>query len=324
MRHLRTICLALPLIAGATTAFAEAIHYDVFVTSTGTGSQLLIGGYDDTALTALVPAEQIRVFGGEAVGSGTAAAYESEAPGEPGFRGGDQAFLSGPATSPSGVYTALVGGTPLTFTFQPMTIGSATRNLFFWDGAGAVRFTPVGGNVAVGLTKYGGGSWTAAISGTSSGAVAGNTIQSTSPTGGVHTHLFTSIAKDGAAPDQGFYLYALQLGMAGYVSSDPIYFVFGALDPAALAPQFADLTAFETAHGLAESWVATNLVPVPEPSATLLAVLGFVGTWCLRRRGNRPPSCRSSKPRVPSGAWANESSPPGMSQTCAQRSGARA
>lgn len=274
-------------LAATTVARAAEVHYDTFVTSTGSGSKLLIGGYDDGALTATVPAEQIRVFGGEVVGSGTAP-FESEAPGEPGFRAGDQAFLNGSAMTPSGVYTALAGSTPLTFTFQPITIGATTRNLFFWNGSGAVSFAPVGGNVVLGLTKPGGGGWTASISGTASGVQSGNTIQNTGAGGTVHTHLFASIAKDGAAPDQGFYLYALQLGMTGYTSSDPVYYVVGALDPLALAPQFADLEAFETAHGLAESWVDSDIAYVPEP-ATWLAAAVFAAAGVatrLRRRSS--------------------------------------
>lgn len=282
------IRIMLSLTLAATTAVRAAeVHYDTFVTSTGSGSKLLIGGYDDAALTAIVPAEQMRVFGGEVIGSGTTLPFESEAPGEPGFRAGDQAFLNGSSMTPSGVYTALAGSTPLTFTFQPITIGSATRNLFFWDGSGAVNFAPVGGNVALGLTKPGGTGWTASISGTSSGVQSGNTIQNTGTAGTVHTHLFTSIAKDGAAPDQGFYLYALQLGMTGYISSDPLYFVFGALDPEVLAPQFADLEAFEVAHGLAEVWVEDNLLVVPEPTAWLLAACGVAGLVAGRRLRRR-------------------------------------
>lgn len=277
------ILLALAL-AATTAARAAEVHYDTFVTSTGPGSKLLIGGYDDDALSATVPAGQLRVFGGEVIGSGTTLPFESEAPGDPGFRAGDQTFLSGTATTPSGVYTALAGGTPLTFTFQPITVGAATRNLFFWDGSGAVNFAPVGGNVVLGLTKPGGSGWTTSISGTASGVQSGNTIQNTGSGGTVHTHLFASIAKDGAAPDQGFYLYALQLGMTGYTSSDPVYYVFGALDPGALAPQFADLTAFETAHGQAEAWVETNIVNVPEPATWLSAAAVIAAGAAFRRR----------------------------------------
>lgn len=284
----RLVFASFLVVSAVSVAWAGEVHYDVFVTSSGTN--LVIGGYDDDATVAQVPAEQLRVFGGEVVGTGTAAPYESEAPGEPGFRAASQTFLDGSSMTPAGVYTALSGSTALTFSFQPIAIDAATRNLFFWNGAGAVAFAPVGANVTLGLTKAGAGGWTSSINGASSAVVAGNVIQTTSASGGVHTHLFTEIAEDGAAPEQGFYLFALELGMNGYSSSDPLYFVFGALDPLSLAPQFADLAAFEEAHGLAEGWVETNLVaPVPEPSALALAGIGLLamGGVAWRRRLNR-------------------------------------
>ena len=266
-------------------AHAEGVHYDVFVTSSGTN--LVIGGYDDANTIAIVPEGQMKVFGGEVVGSGTGSPFESEAPGEPGFRASPQSVLNNSSlTTPAGTYSALAGSTPLTFNFQPITIGAMTRNLYFWDGTGDVNFSPVGPNVVLGLTKTGAGGWTSSINGSSSGVLVGNTIQNTGSTGFVHTHLYTSIAENGAAPDQGFYLYSLQLQMTGYASSDPVYFVFGAIDPLALAPQFADLEAFESAHGLAEGWVESNLVAVPEPSSIALAGLGVAGLTgaVLRRR----------------------------------------
>jgi len=274
--------LAVPLVGRG-----QEVHYDVFVTSDGTG--LVLGGYDDAATTATVPSDQMRVFGGEVVPSGTSPApYESASPGEPGFRASTQAFLNNPSlTTPAGVYTALPGSTPLTFSFLPLTIGAATRNLFYWGGSGTVAFAPAANDVAVTLTKQGGGGWSAGITGTSAGIVAGNTIQPTSSgasVGTIHTHLFTSIDKGGLVPDEGFYLFSLQLAMTGLQSSESAYFVFGALDPDAMTPQ--QLVDFETAHGLAEAWVETNLAAVPEPATGLVALLAAsgVGVFITRRR----------------------------------------
>lgn len=283
---LSTIALAAPLIVALAAEIpAGETHFDVFVTASGTS--LVIGGYDDAATTATVPTAQMRVFGGEVVpATGTSAPYESASPGDPGFRAATQTFLNNPAlTTPAGTYTALPPSTPLTFSFLPITIGSDTRNLFYWDGSGSVAFAPAASDVALDLTKQGGGGWTQGITGASAGVIAGNTIQATSSgatAGSIHTHLFASIAKAGGAPDQGFYLYSLELGMTGLQSSDSLYFVYGALDPAALSP--SQLVDFETAHGLAEVWVENNLAAVPEPSALALVGLGLAGAAGISRR----------------------------------------
>ena len=272
----------------ASSIRGETIHYDVFVT--GSGTNLMIGGFDDDATAATIPAGQMRVFGGEVVGSGSALPYQSASPGEPGFRAATQAFLNNPSlTSPANVYTALPAATPLTFSFLPITIGSNTRNLFYWDGAGSVAFAPVASTVTLDLTKQGSGGWTRGINGASASVISGTALQDTTSSGAVHTHLFTSIGSAGQAPDQGFYLYSLQLEMPGYTSSDPLYFVFGALDPNAIQAPFANFAEFETAHGLAEVWVENNLAVVPEPSSLALAGLGAVGAGlaALRSRQRR-------------------------------------
>ena len=274
-------------VVAARVEITLAGGFDVFVTSNGPGTKLVIGGYDDDDGTATVPEGQLRVFESEVVGTGTTP-YETEAPGDPGFRASTQTLLDNPArTDPAGVYTALAPSTPLTFTFQPLMIGTDSRNLFFWDGDGAVAFAPVVSDVVLGLTLPGGSGWTASIDGSSNGVIAGNTIQVTSSgtaAGSVHTHLYASIARAGGAPDQGFYLFSLELAMTGYISSDPLYFVYGALDPDNLAPQFDDLEAFEEAHEAAVAWVEVNVVP--EPSSLLLAGCGVVAAAGvgLRRR----------------------------------------
>lgn len=278
--------IALATLVPGGPAPAQDPHYDVFVTSSG--GSLVIGGYDDAATTATIPADQMQVFGGEVVPAAAPGPYESASPGDPGFRGATQSFLNNPAlTTPAGVYTALPGGTPLTFSFLPISIGGTSRNLFYWSGTGAVAFAPLAADVTLDLTKQGGGGWTAGISGTSAGPAAGNTIQVTSTgasVGTVHTHLFTSIAKAGAAPDQGFYLYSLGLRMTGLSDSKPLYFVYGALDPATMTSQ--QLLDFETAHGDAEAWVTNNLAAVPEPTTglALMAGLGMALTCGTRRR----------------------------------------
>ncbi|MBM4010445.1 MAG: hypothetical protein FJ286_03555 [Planctomycetes bacterium] len=278
---------ALVCLLTAAIGRAEEVHYDVF--ATGSGGSLVIGGYDDTSNKAKVPADQMRVFGGEVVPTGSApAAYESEAPGEPGFRASPQSFLNdAELMTPSGVFTALPGGTPLAFSFLPISIDGTSRNLFFWNGTGAVAFAPAAADVTLGLIKKGGGGWTAGITGASAGTIAGNTIQTTltgTRAGYVHTHLYTSIAKAGSVPDQGFYLYSLSLQMTGLTDSVPLYFVFGALDPEDLQFPFDDLEQFEKAHEDAEAWVAANVVPEPAGFAGMAAVVALPLLRFLRRR----------------------------------------
>lgn len=274
-----TAAVTMMLASGANLGFAQ--HFDVFVTSNGPGTQLVIGGYDDGLGTAIVPVDQMRVFEGEVVGTG-AAPYESGAPGEPGFRAGNQTFLNSGSMTPANVYTALAASTNLTFNFQPITIGVDSRNLFFWDGVGAVDFAPIASSYGLDLTRPGGGGWTVGIDGSTNSVVAGNTIQTTSSVGVVHNHLYTSIDNLGGAPDQGFYLYSLQFEMAGYSASDSIYFVYGALDPSLLTP--AQLADFEIAHAGAATWVQDNLVPVPEPSTYALLALGAAAIPLVRLR----------------------------------------
>ena len=282
---LRCLCAALLLLISLPTiGRTEEVHYDVFVTSKDGG--IVIGGFNDGDGTASVPADQLRVFGGEAIGTFNGSApYESEAPGEPGFRASTQADLDNATkTDPAGTYTALPGGTALNFSFLPFTIGSDTRNLFFWNGTGAVAFAPVASAITVNLQLPGGSGWIQGINGGSNGVIAGNNpIATTGASGTIHTHLFTQIANGGSAPTQGFYLFSLGFQMTGLTDSLPIYFVYGAVDPDNV--QGGTLADFETAHGAAEAWVESNLVAVPEPSSLVLAGLGGVGmAGCLVRR----------------------------------------
>lgn len=265
------ICSCMVLMARVPAA---EVHYDVLVTSlSGT---LVTGGYSHADGSAVAP---LRVFKGDALGIGTTDPYQSEE--EPGFEAANQAYLSGTAITPSGVYAALSASQALTFTFRPMTIGAATRNLFFWDGTGAVNFAPVTAAESLSLTRAGFGGWTRTITGTSAGVVNGATIETTDGAGEVHKHLTTTIASGGAGPATGFYLFAMQFQLSGLAPSADAYLVYGAYDT--LSPP--DLTAFEAAHDEALAWAAANLV-VPEPMTGLLTAVTMTGL-CLARRLRR-------------------------------------
>jgi hypothetical protein len=294
--RIRSVARSLPFavamaLASVTTVVvrAEKVFFDVLVTSTGPGSQLVIGGYDDDDGIGVVPEGQMRVFQAEVSGSisGTAA-YVSDAPGYPGFQAVPQTSLDLPGVmTPAGVYTALAGSTSLTFSFLPITIGADSRNLFFWDGIGAVDFSPVGANVVLSLDKIGlPDPWTQSINGGQNSVIPGGTIDVTNSAGGIHRHTYAAIAKDGGVPDQGFYLFSLQLQMTGYGPSEALYFVYGALDYGNI--QYGqNLDAFDAAHSLASDWVQNNLVAVPEPSTAALLGLAAVALPLLCRVRSR-------------------------------------
>lgn len=256
-------------------ASAVEVHYDVLVTSlSGT---LVTGGFSHADLSAVAP---LRVFKGESLGIGPADPYQSAE--EPGFEAAGQAFLDGGAMTPSGVYAALPANSALGFAFQPITIGAATRNLFFWDGAGGVNFAPLTGTDTLALIRSGFGGWTRTITGTSAGVVNGATIDTTDGAGELHKHLTTEIASGAAGAATGFYLFALQFQMGGLAPAADAYFVYGAYD----TENPPDLVAFEAAHDAAVDWVGASLL-VPEPGTTWLAASGVAGLFTLlhlRRR----------------------------------------
>lgn len=290
MRLSRLRFFTLLVLASLTqTAFADGP--DVLVVSDGAPSpKLVIGGWNDEFNTGTIPSDQLLVFGGEAVANDMNASlpYATEGVGEPGFNAVPQSTLDNPAfVTPAGAFSAVAANTPLTFSFLPMTIGANSRNLFFWDGVGPEpSFAPVASNVSLQLELTGANPWTNAINGSSDAVIAGNTIATTSGSGFLHQHLVTTISKGGAAPDQGFFLFSLQMEMAGFTSSDPLFFVFGALNPADFTTP--ELEAYEVTHDLAIDWVQDNLVaPVPEPSTYAILALGAAAIPLVRRRLRR-------------------------------------
>jgi hypothetical protein len=257
-------------LVSVTNVVHGEVFFDVFVTSTGTGSQLVIGGYDDGLSTGVVPEGQMRVFKAEVSGDISGPnPYKTVGVGHPAFQALRQSRLNSSEVTPANVYTQLTPNTPLAFSFLPITIGASSRNLFFWNGTGVVDFSPVGSDVTLSLIKGGTEPWTESINGGSNSVITGNTIATTSSVGQVHTHLITEIGDNGGVPAQGFYLFSLQLQMTGYAPSESLYFVYGALDYADIQNE-QTLLEFRAANTLAGGWVHDNLVVVPEPSAAAL------------------------------------------------------
>ncbi len=294
MRFLsRTVAIAAVIACGAVST-ASAQHFDVLTTSLS--GKLINGGYDDGNNLSIAP---LRIFEGEVISDGvpgvspsTGAPYLAEAPGDPGFRAISQADLNDPTKmTPSAVYTALPASTGFFFDFLPITIGADTRNLFYWDGTGPVDFAPVASSYELTLNKFGGGGFAVTTDGDDAALVMGNNIQTTTALGQIHAHLFAELDVDSGGaldPASGFYLFSLQFRMTGLTTSDPAYFVYGAVDPGSFLTgealdEFLE-DEFEPAHELAVEWVNENLVAIPEPSSAVLVTGGVAVLGFMRRR----------------------------------------
>lgn len=271
----------------------EHEHFDVLVTRDTLGTadpsddRLVTGGYRDAASDdhpANTVKHRISVFGFEVAGVGSPA---WEGVGEPGFRASDQATLNTDTDFPAGQFVVLPGSHDLTFQFLPMTLGSLTRSMLYWDGTGepATGFgeAPSGTELQLYLSM----SVNASINVASMSSVPGFAIDTTSGSGAIHQHLDTYLSRTGGDVQQGFYVVSLGLDLpgSGLPSADPIYMVFAAYDAAAFAgdPDGLNefLEGFEVLHAEAQEWVETSLVP--EPSAAWLACAGFVALVARRR-----------------------------------------
>ena len=264
---MRPILLAVLLSVGL-GRIAQA-HSDVLLYISGgsgsgtgiTGGKLMTGGFDDGL--PVQPADPLlpnpvlvqRVFGYD-FGEEPSDPYII---GDPGFN--NSAAASVGITPNNGV---LPNGSVLGIT--PVSI------LFYWDGNGAVNFTPAPAGVELGFKR---GSTTGLVS--NAGTLATfPTIGTTDGLGRLHVHTESQLNfTDGADPalpnaPEGIYYYGaiLSLSTGGVAASDPIYFAYN-----------NGLT--ETQHDEAISFIENNIAAVPEPGtwACVVCCLGAVGYW---------------------------------------------
>jgi hypothetical protein len=237
----KLLLLAVLLVPG----FAQAQHVDILAALNPAGTQLVSG---TAALSS----------GTYTVGQSVFGAEFGEDPGLP-FLASEPGYNA--VSNPTGGLP-LPDDAALNFNFKAMSIAANTSNLYYWDGSGAVNFTPATGQS---FTASKAGGFSATVSGEAND-IAGFTINATDLNGFIHRHLdFQLNGPGGNDPAVGIYLVAQEFTMPGLsapgvLNSEPFFLVF-------------NNSADEMVHDAAVDWVTTNLAVVPEPAG--LALLGL-------------------------------------------------
>jgi hypothetical protein len=228
---------------------AAAQHFDIFLARPSNGSKTVIGGAD---VDALAYDDVVRVFESE-MGS-VAGEFLSLEPGvnHPDFN--DAGLTAYPASA-----SALVPGDTLRLLERSFTANGATDDLFYWNGVGAVAFTPATADFRID---------------------GGDPLGSTAGSGGVFDdHPFLVVDSDLLS---GIYLASVYGLVDGFEPSDPVYLVMGTeglitAEFLGISPEEFDLLtddeldeALETVIEQGVAYVETNLI-VPEPSSLMLA-----------------------------------------------------
>ncbi len=231
--------LSVPVFAAAFVFIAPAYaqHFDIFLARPATGTQTVAGGAD---VDALVYDDTTRVFEAEmgALGGEFVAL-------EPGV---NHPNLNNPVTAYPSSATGLQPGDVLRLTERNFSIDGPVDDLFYWNGMGAVSFTPAAADFRID---------------------GGNPLPGSAGVGGVYDdHPFLVVDSD-ALP--GLYLASVVGKVNDFVNSDPVYIVFATGEE------------FEEVHEVAAEWVQANLV-VPEPASLALAAIACGAIVALRRR----------------------------------------
>ena len=279
------------VLSSAVSFFAcqsvSAQHFDVGLAA---DSGKVVTGSGNALLNEVEVGQ--RIFESDVERVAAPSAFSQFAPGEPGHVAVNQTDLDAD-NPPPGSFQALPGGAAVNFASLPITIGSNTRNLFYWDASGAVDFQPVSSTTELSWQVDGGGDLMT-INGSDAGVVGGFLLDTTDNTAGfvgeLHRHVLTTIDDtSAAAAPVGIYLLSIEYDAAGLEAADPAYFLFAALSE----DDFAGSENVEDRIEDAEDWVADNLlgsnaaIGAPEPSSAMLVVLAVLGSATLRRRRRR-------------------------------------
>lgn len=250
----------------AAASLASAGDIDVLIAEPSSGSgPTFIGSVDKGTADGDVD-PTVRVFEAEMI-------LEEESPGEFVWEAEEPGFFTGSVGTtpvlPVGATAASDGLTVSVFE-RTFSIGGPASDLFYWNGVGAIDFTP-----AV----------DASFELEPEGVLGGGAVVS----GGLYDEHpdFIVAGAGGAAATPGIYLASVQAQLEGFERSEAIYLVFATLDPAFLGldPSATDEEIEEAVELLldpAVDWVNTNVVP--EPSMALLAVLSMTGVIAGRNR----------------------------------------
>lgn len=260
-RYLTSGCLMAALIAAAP---ASAQHFDVFVGRPASGAQTAFGGIDvDTGEVTL----DQRVFESELGENPLDSVFFSD---EPGFN-----HPESDAVLPAGAIS-LEQGDEVFVRKLPLSVEGVSGELFFWNGVGAVAFTPASGvnfNILAPLPNQ--------------------SIGTAGAGGGFDDHPEFELSAGGVLPTPGIYLGSLEVEVGGFTPSEQLFVVLGTeglITPAFLGISQAEFDllseedldeALEGVIELGVAYVESNVV-VPEPSGALLALLAGVGLWRSR------------------------------------------
>jgi hypothetical protein len=240
--NIRQLIVSLPVFAAALAVIEPAVgqHFDIFLARPTTGTQTIVGGADVDALNY---DDTTRVFEAEmgAVGGEFLAL-------EPGV---NHPNLNNPVGAYPSSGAGLLTTDVLRLFERDFTVGGVEDDLFYWDGIGAVSFTPSTADFRV----------------DSADPFPGNPGVG----GSYDDHPFLVVDSDAL---EGLYLASVYGVVDGFDPGDPVFIVFATSED------------FEDVHEVAVEWVQSNLV-VPEPASALLVLIGSCAVLVIRRRHSR-------------------------------------